>query len=85
MYATLLLVFILLIDKKLPDDKHLICICRCNTTLKILEVWLCVQMLQHCRTAFTVKFNCYDQSSRCTKLDDSSVSYAAATAVPIAS
>lgn len=44
-----------------------------------------LNMLQHCRTAFTVKFNCYDQSSRCTKLDDSSVSYAAATAVPIAS
>jgi len=43
-----------------------------------------LQMLEACRTRHAVKFMVYDQSSRCTTLRDSSVSYAAAvvTAAP---
>ena len=43
-----------------------------------------MQMLQHCRTSFQIRFRSYDQSSRCVAEDDSSVSYAAAVAVPSA-
>lgn len=40
-------------------------------------------MLQHCTTKFEVKFRDYDQSSKCQSKSDSSVSYAAATAVAV--
>jgi predicted class III extradiol MEMO1 family dioxygenase len=40
-------------------------------------------MLQHAATKFAVAFNSYDQSSRCEAQGDSSVSYAAATVVPV--
>lgn len=36
------------------------------------------QALQHCRKRHNVKFTKYDQSSQCTSITDSSVSYAAA-------
>lgn len=36
------------------------------------------QALQHCRTKHSVRFTGYDQSSKCLRPTDSSVSYAAA-------
>ena len=40
------------------------------------------QMLPHCSTRFTVAFNFYDQSSKCQRMTDSSVSYATALVTP---
>ncbi len=42
------------------------------------------QMLQHCSSAYEVKFRHYDQSSHCEHASDSSVSYASATVVRVA-
>lgn len=37
-----------------------------------------LQMLRHSKTSHIIKFTKYDQSSQCTHITDSSVSYASA-------
>lgn len=39
---------------------------------------VCMQIARHAQTHFRIKFQKYDQSSRCYGMSDSSVSYAAA-------
>ena len=40
----------------------------------------CMQMAQHCSARLRIRFEGYDQSSKCYSQRDSSVSYAAAVA-----
>ncbi|GBF89365.1 hypothetical protein Rsub_01937 [Raphidocelis subcapitata] len=55
-----------------------------NTICGRHPIGVLLNMLQHASTKFAVAFNSYDQSSRCEGPGDSSVSYAAATVVPVA-
>ncbi|KAJ9507357.1 hypothetical protein QJQ45_006329 [Haematococcus lacustris] len=53
-----------------------------NTICGRHPIGVLLNMLQHAATLFNVKFVKYDQSSRCERMNDSSVSYAAATVLP---
>ncbi|KAK9828484.1 hypothetical protein WJX72_000241 [[Myrmecia] bisecta] len=49
-----------------------------NTICGRHPIGVCLNMLQHGRVPHTIKFTQYDQSSRCLRPQDSSVSYASA-------
>ncbi|GAB4819011.1 hypothetical protein N2152v2_006057 [Parachlorella kessleri] len=49
-----------------------------NTICGRHPIGVLLQALQRCRTKFKLQFTGYDQSSKCTKSTDSSVSYASA-------
>ena len=42
-----------------------------------------MQMLEHCQTKHKIQFRKYDQSSKCMRPGDSSVSYAAAVVTAV--
>lgn len=52
-----------------------------NTICGRHPIGLFLNMLKHSNTQHSIKFTCYDQSSQCVNMRDSSVSYAAAIVV----
>eukprot|EP00877_Chromochloris_zofingiensis_P011645 jgi/Chrzof1/6734/Cz19g07050.t1 len=53
-----------------------------NTICGRHPIAVLLNMMQHCQTKFNIDFKYYDQSSKCSSMSDSSVSYAAAVVVP---
>jgi len=48
-----------------------------------LRVLLCLQMLANSSIKHSIRFTCYDQSSKCQRMADSSVSYATAVVTTV--